>query len=161
MKINYLLDFCQGLSYHSSMGDVRYRIGALERMASCYRPLFGATVSAGFPSPADDYIERPLDLNEHLITNPPATFFVRVSGQSMKDAGIHDGDLLIVERSLTPVDGSVVIASIFGELTVKRIRKRGNQLFLVPDNNAYEPIEISSEMELNIWGVCKHVIHGL
>jgi len=124
-------------------------------------PLFLAKISAGFPSPADDYIEKPLDLNEHLISNPPATFFVRVSGQSMINAGIHDGDLLIVDRSLEPRDNSVVIASIFGELTVKRIRKQTDRLFLVPDNNAYEPIEISGETELQIWGVCKHVIHGL
>ena len=149
------------LDYNPCMDVVRNISRAAKADQKLKLPLFSSAVSAGFPSPADDYIEKPLDLNEHLVTNPPATFFVRVSGQSMIDAGIHDGDLLIVDRSLEPRDNSVVIASIFGELTVKRIRKRAGRLFLVPDNNAYEPIEISGETELHIWGVCKHVIHSL
>src|SRR5471030_2397814 len=91
----------------------------------CWRPLFAARVPAGFPSPADDYIERSLDLNEHLIRHPAATFFVRASGDSMTGS-IHSGDLLVVDRSLEAADGSVVIAVIDGELTVKRLRRRGD-----------------------------------
>src|SRR5215831_7665344 len=94
--------------------------------------LFLVPVSAGYPSPADDYLEGPLDLNEHLITHPTATFFVRVAGESMREAGIHSGDVLVVDRALTPRNGSIVIAVVNGELTVKRLAKRRGQLVLVP-----------------------------
>src|SRR5713101_669572 len=95
-------------------------------------------VSAGYPSPADDYLEGSLDLNQHLITHPTATFFVRVAGESMREAGIHSGDVLIVDRALTPTDGSVVIAVVNGELTVKRLSKRQGKrisvvLLCIPD----------------------------
>ena len=122
-------------------------------------PLFQAYVPAGFPSPADDYIERKLDLNTYLVRHPAATFFVRVTGDSMVGAGIHSGDMLIVDRSLEPVDNNVVIAGMEGELTVKRIRKRGGKLFLVPENSAYEPVEIHDGMDCEIWGVVTSVIH--
>jgi DNA polymerase V len=98
---------------------------------------YNSNVPAGFPSPADDYIEDSLDLNEHLIHHPAATFFVHASGNSMVNAGILDGDLLIVDRSLSPQDGDIVIAVLFGELMVKRIRTRLGQLLLEPDNAAY------------------------
>ncbi|MBC8200562.1 MAG: translesion error-prone DNA polymerase V autoproteolytic subunit [Planctomycetes bacterium] len=91
-------------------------------------PLVGGRVEAGFPSPADDFIERSLDLNEQLVANPIATFFVRASGHSMSDEGIRDGDLLVVDRSITPTRGSVVVAIIDGELTVKRIEKQKNKI---------------------------------
>jgi len=90
-------------------------------------PLFAAGVPAGFPSPADDYIDRHLDLHEHLIEHPAATFYVRASGDSMVGAGIHDGDLLIVDRAVEPRDGHIVIAVVHGELTVKRLRRRRRQ----------------------------------
>jgi len=125
------------------------------------QPLVQAYVPAGFPSPADDYIERKLDLNEYLVRHPAATFFVRVTGDSMTGAGIHSGDLLIVDRSLEPADNSVVIAGVEGELTVKRIRKRGGRLFLVPDNSDYEPIEIGEDTDFDIWGVVTCVLHRL
>ena len=98
------------------------------------RPVFTARISAGFPFPAADYEEGKLDLNQHLIKNPPATFFVRVTGDSMVGAGIHHGDLLIVDRSLEPKDRSVVIAVVNGELTVKRIRIRKKPLCYNCDN---------------------------
>lgn len=125
----------------------------------CYISLFGNTVSAGFPSPADDYIEQKLDLSEHLIQHPSATFFVRARGQSMVGAGIHDGDLLIVDRALEASDGKVVIAIINGELTVKRLRKRNGKTFLCPENPIYHPIEIHADMEARVWGVVIHSIH--
>jgi len=127
----------------------------------CERPLFMVPVTAGFPSPAEDYIEGKLDLNRHLIKHPAATFFVRVAGDSMIDAGIHPGDILIVDRSLEPADRKVVIAVINGELTVKRIRMKKGRLYLMPENEKYKPIEIEKEMNFDIWGVVTNVIHPL
>lgn len=124
-------------------------------------PLFQNTISAGFPSPADDYMEDTLDLNELLIKHPPATFFLRVSGSSMIKAGIHDKDILIVDRSLTATNGRVVIASINGELTVKRLCYEGTRRQLVAENDAYKPIDITDEMDFRIWGVVTSVIHSL
>jgi DNA polymerase V len=132
-----------------------------DRSTRWARPLFLASVSAGFPSPAEDYIEGRLDLNRHLIKHPAATFFVRVAGDSMIGAGIHPGDILVVDRALEPQDSNVVIAVIDGELTVKRISQRQGKLFLVPDNQAYEPLEILEEMEFEVWGVVTSVIHNL
>ncbi|MEA2109397.1 MAG: translesion error-prone DNA polymerase V autoproteolytic subunit [Pseudomonadota bacterium] len=132
-----------------------------EQAPSCSLPLAVASVSAGFPSPADDYLEGVLDLNQHLIKHPAATFFVRVTGDSMIDAGIHDGDLLLVDRSLEMVDGKVVIAIINAELLVKRVRKVGARLFLLPENQAYKPIEVQENMDFELWGVVTYVIHSL
>jgi DNA polymerase V len=125
------------------------------------RPLFMIPVSAGFPSPAEDYIEGKLDLNQHLIRHPAATFFVRVTGDSMIDAGIHPGDILIVDRSIEVIDKKVVIAVINGELTVKRIRKTSSGFLLVPENHNYSPISISQDTEFDVWGVVTSVIHKL
>ena len=136
-------------------------IYGIEQGKECRRPLYVARVSAGFPSPADDYVEGRLDLNAHLVRHPAATFFVRVSGDSMIDAGIHAGDLLIVDRSLEPADKNVVIAAIDGELTVKRIRMRGKKLLLVPENAEYETIAVDTGRDFEVWGVVTHVIHGL
>jgi DNA polymerase V len=122
-------------------------------------PLFLAKISAGFPSPADDYLDRKLDLNEHLIKHPAATFFVKVDGESMIKAGINHGDILIVDRSLEPADKKIVIAGIRGELTVKRIRRLQGRLYLMPENENFAPMEISGDCELEIWGVVTSVIH--
>jgi DNA polymerase V len=127
----------------------------------CSLPLFLERVSAGFPSPADDYMEDRLDLNRYLVKHPAATFFVRASGDSMIGAGIHSGDILVVDRSLEPGNNSVVIAVINGELTVKRITKSRGKLFLLPDNESYRPIEIRDGMEFEVWGVVTTVIHAL
>jgi len=125
------------------------------------QPIFMSAVPAGFPSPAADYEEGKLDLNRHLIKNPAATFFVRVTGDSMLKAGIHNGDLLVVDRSLEPRDKNVVIAVVNGELTVKRIRIRRNKLTLVAENDAYRSQEIDEKMEFEVWGVVTNVIHAL
>ena len=122
-------------------------------------PLFITAVQAGFPSPADDYIDRTLDLNELLIRHPAATFFIRAAGDSMKGAGITSGDILIVDRSEKPRSGSIIIAVIDGELTVKRLVKNGNTVSLVPENPEYKTIEISPESGFEVWGVVIHVIH--
>jgi DNA polymerase V len=133
-----------------------------DRSTKRRQPLFMATVPAGFPSPAADYEEGKLDLNKHLIRNPAATFFVRVTGDSMLKAGIHSGDLLVVDRSIEPKDKKVVIAVVNGELTVKRIRIRKNRrLTLEAENDAYQNQEINDQIEFEVWGVVTNVIHEL
>jgi DNA polymerase V len=133
-----------------------------DRSTKRRQPLFMATVPAGFPSPAADYEEGKLDLNKHLIRNPAATFFVRVTGDSMLKAGIHSGDLLVVDRSIEPRDKNVVIAVVNGELTVKRIRIRKNRrLTLEAENDAYQSQEINEQIEFEVWGVVTNVIHEL
>ena len=135
------------------------RIHASASLTARPQPVAMARVPAGFPSPADDYIEGDLDLNAYLIRHPAATFFVRVSGDSMIGAGVHSGDLLIVDRAEEAVDNSVVIARLGGDLTVKRIRRREGGLWLVPDNPDFEPIAVGPEDEFEIWGVVTTVIH--
>lgn len=124
-------------------------------------PLFGSTVRAGFPSPADDYVMGTLDLNEYLVTHPEATFLVRASGVSMTGAGIQDGDVLVVDRSLTPVHRSVVIAVVDGEFTCKRLYQRGGRIRLLAEHPDYSPIDLADGQELQIWGVVTNVIHRL
>lgn len=115
-------------------------------------PLYSSKVSAGFPSPADDHIEKKLDLNEYMIGNQNATFFVKVQGDSMSGIGILHGDLIVVDRSIKPVDGKVVVAVVDGELTVKRLRQIKGKTYLVPENPDYEPIEIKEFTDFQIWG---------
>ena len=122
-------------------------------------PIFLDSVSAGFPSPATDYMENKLDLNEHLIKHPAATFIVKAKGSSMTDAGILSGDLLIVDRSIDPKSNYIVIASIFGDLTVKKLQKKEKSLFLLSANSDYPSIEVKEEMECFIWGVVTYIIH--
>ena len=102
-----------------------------------------------------------LDLNAHLIKRPSATFFAKVSGDSMIGVGIHEGDILVVDRSLEPVPGKIVLAILNGELTVKRLHKEGNQIFLAPENPAFPLIEVTEEMDFSIWGVVTSVVHDL
>ena len=122
-------------------------------------PFMGGAVMAGFPSPAEQYVERPLDLNELLVARPAATYFVRAEGDSMEGAGIRAGDLLVVDRSMEAEDGSVVIACVDGEFTVKTLRKGRGGLRLEAANSAYKPIRFAGEMELRVFGVVTAVIH--
>jgi DNA polymerase V len=122
-------------------------------------PLFTARISAGFPSPADDFIDKTLDLNEFLVSHPSATFFVKVEGTSMIDAHIHPGDILIVDKALEPASGSIVIAVLDGEFTVKRYLQKGKKAFLLPENPEFPRIEIGEDMTVEIWGVVTYVIH--
>ena len=124
-------------------------------------PLFGCKISAGFASPADDHLEKSIDLNEMLIEKPAATFMLRVEGDSMIGAGIHDGDLLIVDRSITATHGSIVIAVVDGGLTVKRLNRSGGKVRLMPENPQYSAIEILEGEELMIWGCVRHVVHSV
>ena len=130
----------------------------LERRTSLPIPLF-ATVPAGFPSPADDYVEKSIDLNEQLVRNPTSTFFVRARGDSMRDAGITSGDILVVDKAVTAGDKQIVVAMLDGEFTVKRLRRRNNRVFLESGNQDFPPREIIPDQELVIWGVVTFVIH--
>ncbi len=118
-----------------------------------------STASAGFPSPADDYIQCKLDLTDYVVKHPAATFFVKASGDSMRLAGIHSGDLLVVDRSITPTSGHVVIAVIDGGFTVKRLKKVNGVMCLAPENDAYMPIPMTEDTDATIWGVVTHVVH--
>jgi DNA polymerase V len=134
---------------------------ASKNAKQCSLPLALCHVEAGFPSPADDYMEGSLDLNEYVIKHPSATYFVRASGDSMTDAGIFNGDLLIVDRSLEPVHGKVVIAEVDGQLTVKRLFKLKDRFLLQSENANYPPIELQEGNEVVVWGVVTHVLHNL
>lgn len=116
-------------------------------------PLYSHKVVAGFPSPADDYVEARLDLNEKLISNKEATFFLTVQGDSMKNIGIKDGDILVVDKSISVTDGKIVIVALDGELTVKRLSIQSTGSWLLPENENYEPIQIKEESNVVIWGV--------
>ena len=122
-------------------------------------PIYTEGVSAGFPSPADDFVGYSLDLNELLIKHPLSTFLVTVSGNSMTNAGIHSGDILVVDKAGEPTDGKIVIAVIDGEFTVKRLRIIQGVPCLMPENPDYPVIQMKESMELMIWGVVTSVIH--
>ena len=122
-------------------------------------PFMGGAVMAGFPSPAEQYVERALDLNELLVAKPTATYFVRAEGNSMEGAGIRSGDLLVVDRSLEADNGSIVIACVDGEFTVKTLRKGRGRVWLEAANPAYKAIRFDDEMELVVFGVVTAVIH--
>lgn len=134
-------------------------IFGFEKRTQLPLPLAITHIPAGFPSPGDDYLDKKLDLNEFLITHPAATFFVRVQGESMIQAGINSGDILIVDRALEPTPGKIVIAALDGELTVKRIQKIDGKLYLASENPKFPPLEINPEQSLTIWGVVTYVIH--
>ena len=123
--------------------------------------LFASRVKAGFPSPADDYIDQTLDLNQHLIRHPAATFFLKVDGESMINLGIHHNDILIVDKSLHAISGMVVVACVDGQFTVKQLKTINGRYFLVAANPLFTPLEITGAMELTIWGVVTNVIHSL
>ena len=124
-------------------------------------PLYLSPVRAGFPSPADDYIEKQLDLNEHLIKHPAATFILKAIGNSMINAGIFPGDLLIVDRSIEATNNKIVVAVLNGEFTVKRLKKRQGKITLVADNPNFPPIEIIDNTDFEVWGVVAHVLHSV
>lgn len=124
-------------------------------------PFYTEKLSAGFPSPASDYMEKALDLNEYLIKNPSATFFVEITGDSMTGAGIHSGDILIVDRSLEAKHNRIVVAVLNGDFTVKRLSWQKGKIRLIPENPAYDPIDIKEGTEFEIWGVATNVIHKL
>ena len=121
-------------------------------------PFIEGGVKAGFPSPAEDFTELSIDLNNALIKNPSSTFYVKVNGDSMKDVGINDGDLLIVDRSLEPQDGKIAVCYIDGEFTLKRIKVEKNYCWLMPANDDYKPIKVTEDNDFVVWGVVIHSI---
>ncbi|MBO8230101.1 peptidase S24 [Prochlorococcus marinus str. MU1404] len=123
-------------------------------------PLLTDSISAGFPSPADDYTEENIDLNEHLISNPFSTFFLRVKGDSMINAGIKDKDLIIVDKSLTARPGNIIIAMIDGEFTIKRLSIKNNELYLKAENHNYPDFRFKNHIDVQIWGVVIYSIHS-
>tara|TARA_B100000575_G_scaffold46462_1_gene33627 strand:- start:122 stop:583 length:462 start_codon:yes stop_codon:yes gene_type:complete len=124
-------------------------------------PLVKETVSAGFPSPADDHIELGIDLNRYLIKNPISTFFLRVSGNSMNNAGIYNNDLLIIDRSINPIPGHIVVALLDGEFTLKRLVKKKDNYYLKADKENYPAINLYEYTDIQIWGVAIYSIHEL
>ena len=123
--------------------------------------LYSSQIPAGFPSPADDFAEKALDLNDYLVSNKSATFLVKVQGNSMINAGIFDGDLLVIDRSKEFVNGKVILGVLNGEFTVKRLEIKKDKVFLLPENDKFVKIEISEEMDFKIWGVVTFAIHKL
>ena len=134
-------------------------IYGLGESSSLELPLFSARVAAGFPSPAEDHLESRLDLNQHLIRNPSSTFFVRAAGESMMEAGIYDQDLLVVDRSIEKRNRRVVIATINGEFTVKRLVQNEERISLVAENPDFDNIPIRVDSDFSVWGVVTYVIH--
>jgi len=122
-------------------------------------PLASSEISAGFPSPADDHLELKLDLNRALVRHPNATFYGRVKGYSMVDAGIEEGDLLVIDKSLEPKEGDIAVCFLDGEFTVKRIGRQDGGLCLLPANEGFEPIPVTGESDFLVWGVVTYVIH--
>jgi DNA polymerase V len=124
-------------------------------------PYVNEGISAGFPSPALDFIDLSIDLNRHLIKNPSATFYGRVKGESLKNAGINNGDLLIIDRSLEPANGKIAVCYIDGEFTAKRITINAKEILLIPENENYQTIKVTEENNFLIWGIVTHVIKDL
>ncbi|MDD5279047.1 LexA family transcriptional regulator [Acidithiobacillus sp.] len=122
-------------------------------------PLYISKVAAGMPSPADDYVEKTLDLNEYCLPNSEASFFLKVSGNSMTGAAIHDGDILVVDRSIAPQSGQVVIAMLDGEMTVKRLMRKGHKVLLQPENPDYPTITVSPDQDFSVLGTVIFVVH--
>ena len=122
-------------------------------------PLAGTAIAAGFPSPAEEYVEIALDLNKELIKHPASTFYARVKGDSMVDAGIQDGDLLVIDKALEPKEGTVAVCYLDGEFTVKRLSVREEGVYLMPANAEFKPIRITEENNFLVWGLVAYVIH--
>ena len=121
----------------------------------------GNCISAGFPSPADDYLETTIDLSRELIRNPSATFLGRVRGLSMRDAGIDDNDILVVDRSLEPSDGRIAVCFLDGGFTLKRIRIRDGEVWLVPANSDFRPVRVTEDNDFTVWGIVTYIIKDM
>ena len=122
-------------------------------------PLAGTAIAAGFPSPAEEYVEITIDLNKELIKHPAATFYARVKGDSMVDAGIQDGDLLVIDKALEPKEVAIAVCYLDGEFTVKRLAVREEGVYLMPANAEFNPIRINEDNDFLVWGIVAYVIH--
>jgi DNA polymerase V len=141
------------------MNQLKLNISEADTSSSLQLEYASDGVKAGFPSPAQDYLDERIDLNRHLVLHPASTFFAKVSGDSMCHEGIDDGDLLIIDKSLEPEDGDLAVCCLDGEFTLKRIKfTGGNRLFLVPSNDRYPQIEVTSDNEFVVWGIVTNTI---
>ena len=138
--------------------EIRLRLVRPDTSTRTELPVATSGVAAGVPSPADDHLDPPLDLNRELVRNPGATFFARVAGDSMQDDGIADGDLLVVDKSLEAYDGCVAVCFLDGEFTLKRIRLTDDNILLVPANKKYPTIEIDPQSDFRVWGIVRYVV---
>jgi DNA polymerase V len=143
----------------ASLHQSTYEVFGFDPARHLELPLLLSLVPAGFPSPAEDYIDKHLDLNDYMVRNSASTFFVRAVGQSMEGDHVQSGDLLVVDRALEPTSGRIVIAALDGELTVKRFRQKNGRVFLEPANPAFKRIEIFPDSDFEIWGVVTFIIH--
>ncbi len=134
---------------------------ACEARTSVVIPVFTCRVPAGFPSPADDYLDHPLDFNELLIAHPAATFAVRVTGESMTGLGIYPGDIAVVDRAITATDGVIILGVLDGDFTIKRYRRKANTVTLEAANPAFKPIIVNEDQSFEVWGVVRHTIRKL
>jgi DNA polymerase V len=141
------------------MKSIRILLASTE--TSLELPLMSDKISAGFPSPADDFIEGALDLNKFVVKHPSATFYGRVKGVSMKNAGIDDGDILVIDKSMEPANGKIAVCFIDGEFTAKRIRIHKKEVWLMPENDVYQPIKVEPDNDFIIWGIVTFVIKSL
>lgn len=132
--------------------DVRLTLVKAQTDIHVSLPLAEVGISAGFPSPAENFIERRIDLNRDLVKDPESTFFAWVDGQSMKDDGINDGDLLVIRKTPVPADGDICVCFLNGEFTLKRVKKEQDKIWLLPSNKKYKPIEVRPDDELTVWG---------
>ncbi len=145
----------KSLPLQASVGLELFRPKSISTM---HLPFVEQGISAGFPSPADDFLDLSIDLNKEFVKHPSTTFYGRVRGDSMIDAGLNDGDLLIIDKSLTPENGKIAVCFIDGEFTVKRIKVSNNTIFLIAENQKYKPIEVNEDQEFLIWGIVTTVI---
>lgn len=134
---------------------------SVDTSATVSIPLYGSNVAAGFPSPADDYLDKALDFNDLLVENPAATFAVRIAGESMTGVGLFPGDIAVVDRSKSPKSGAIILALVDGEFTIKRYRKRGGQTLLQSENAKYRDLVISEDSQFEVWGVVTKAIRML
>lgn len=153
--MSYTAFFCV---YFCTMEKIEVEILKIDNDYECRVAFIESAISAGFPSPCQDYMDASIDFNKELIRNPSATFCARVTGNSMIDEGIEDGDILVVDRSLRPVDGKIVVSFIDGEFTLKRLRVDMSGVWLQPANPAYPPIRIEEGNNFQVWGVVTYVI---
>lgn len=150
MKIDFFKN-----SYSSQIVDIYQSSSHLRQTL----PIYGSSIQAGFPSPADDYMEKELDLNELVVQHPAATFYVRVQGNSMQNAGIFSGDILVIDRSLTAQNKNIIIAVLDGEFTVKRLIKEEGNIYLIAESDSSLTIKINPDSQFEVWGVVTYVIH--
>ena len=159
--VDFLTELAEKRQAESQWPSHLQPIHLADNLTSFKVPMFSHSIRAGFPSPADDYVADTLDLNDHLMPRKEASFLLKAKGDSMIGVGIHDGDILVVDRSITATNGCVVIATVDGQFTVKTLEKKRGKIRLLPANPDFEPIEFKDEQELQIWGVVTNVVHSL